>query len=276
MLDTEKTVEVTQSDSVSVDAVQDQATDSTPNDLEQFLMAEEAEAHEADAQEVTEAETVQADKADNEVPKGIKGRIQAAEAKADKRGYDRGRDEAMREFESYKQQMAEAFKELEEFKLERDAKKLAEQEHCSIGLAKRILRAEKGVAPAQETPVNVPARDEKGRFTANAGDEVQRRAEDLMKQAQSIKTAYGADVLETFRNDKAVQEKVGSGEWDMRDVYIHMLKSEKQTKPNNTVRPVRSGGGQNTYSAKGIRDLSSKGFDALNESIRKGKTFRFD
>ncbi len=277
MQDMEKTVAVTQPDSVSVDAVQDQATEETRNELEQFLSSVEDEAHEADANSADTNGTERASEAEHEVPKGIKGRIQAAEAKADKLGYERGRDEAMRELETYKQQMAERFKKLEEFELEQEAKALAEQEKCSIGIARRLIRAEKGL-PAQEKAPEAPARDEKGRFSVRPDNDLRVKAETLMKQANDIKSLYGADVLETFRNDKTVQQKVGSGEWDMRDVYIHMLSNKKQAsaEETNTPAPVRSGGAQRTVGVKSISDLNRKGLDALNESIRKGKTYRFD
>lgn len=277
MQDMEKTVAVTQPDSVSVDAVQDQATENTPSELEQFLSTVEAEAHEADAQETEAREETQASEAEPEVPKGIKGRIHAAEAKADQRGYERGRDEAMRELETYKQQMAERLRKLEEFELEQEAQALAEQEKCSIGIAKRIIRAERGL-PAQEKAPEAPVRDEKGRFTVRPDNDVRQKAEMLMNQANSIKSTYGADVLEAFRNDKAIQQKVGSGEWDMRDVYIHMLssKQKERVQETNAPAPVRSGGAQRSVGAPSISGLSNKGLDALNESIRKGKTFRFD
>lgn len=277
MVDMENTVATTQPDSVSVDAVQDQATETTQNELEQFLSSVEEETHEADAQETDTNEAEKASEAEPEVPKGIKGRIQAAEAKADQRGYERGRDEAMRELETYKQQMSERLKKLEEFELEQEAKALAEQEKCSIGIAKRIIRAERGL-PAQEKAPESPARDERGRFSVRTDNDVRQRAENLMKQANDIRSRYGADVLETFKNDKSVQQKVGSGEWDMRDVYIHMLstKQQERVQETNAPTPIRSGGAQRSVGAPSISSLSSKGLDALNESIRKGKTYRFD
>ena len=82
MQDMEKTVAVTQPDSVSDDAVQDQATENTQSELEQFLSSVEGEAHKADAQDTETREETQTSEAEPEVPKGIKGRIQAAEAKA--------------------------------------------------------------------------------------------------------------------------------------------------------------------------------------------------
>lgn len=274
MQDMEKTVAVTQPDSVSDDAVQDQATDETQSELEQFLSSVEGEAHEADAQDAETREETQTSEAEPEVPKGIKGRIQAAEAKADKLGYERGRDEARREFE---EKFAERLRKLEEYELEQEAKVLADQEKCSIGLAKRLIRAEKGI-PAQEKAPEAPVRDEKGRFSVRPDNDVRQKAETLMKQANDIKSLYGADVLETFKNDKAIQQKVGSGEWDMRDVYIHMLSAQKaeRVQETNTPQPIRSGGAQRTVGVTSISGLSKKGFDALNESLRTGKTIRFD
>lgn len=277
MVDMENTVAVTQPDSVSDDAVQDQATVETENELEKLLLAEDG-AQEAAASETETSEDEQAH--EEAVPKGIKGRIQAAEAKADQRGYDRGRQEALRELENYKASVAEKIRKLEELELEEEAKQLAKQENISLGIAKRLIKAERGLPTTERTP-EPPARDDNGRFSsAKADGGVRERAEMLMKQAESIKTAYGADVLETFKNDKNVQQKVGSGEWDMRDVYIHMLNTKPKTddaQEADAPSPIRSGGGaQRGINANDIAGLSNRAFEKMQESIRKGKVYKFE
>ena len=277
MVDMENTVAVTQPDSVSVDAVQDQATVKTENELEKLLLAEDR-AQEAAASETETSEDEQAH--EEAVPKGIKGRIQAAEAKADQRGYDRGRQEALKELENYKASVAEKIRKLEELELEEEAKQLAKQENISLGIAKRLIKAERGLPTTERTP-EPPARDDNGRFSSVKADSgVRERAEMLMKQAESIKTAYGADVLETFKNDKTVQQKVGSGEWDMRDVYIHMLNTKPKTdaaQEADAPSPIRSGGGaQRGINANDIAGLSNRAFEKMQESIRKGKVYKFE
>lgn len=269
MVDLENTgVETTESVSEEA-AVSQEQTQGTA--LDEF-MAEIADTEqEADAQtdteEATEVGTQQ--EQTNETPreKGIKGRIHAAEAKADKAGYDRGRAEALREWEAQKAEYEDKLAKYAEMELEADAKDLAAKEHCSIDFAKRILRIERGL-PAQEapkTPAPSPA--------APQQPDVKAKAEALYRQAQAVNAQYGIDVLEVFKTDKTVQAKINSGEWDFRDVALNVLSSGQQ--PKAKPAPVRSGGSGNA--PKGgldFKNMSDADFDRFNDQIAKGAVFR--
>lgn len=276
MVDMESTVEVTQPDSVSDDAVQDQATVETEaNDaLEQFLMDEpEQDAGTEENPENTVKEQ------QNEVPlnKGIKGRIAAAEAKADKLGYERGRTEAMREFEAYKAEIDAKLRKFQEMEIEQEARELARAEKCSVELAKRIIKAERGINPAEtKTPVT-PHAEANTERSFSAPNDAEARAKVLMAQAESIRNTHGVDTLEIFRTNEEVRKKVGSGAWDMRDVLVYSLTQTKKTepvKPAPAPKPVHSGGNAGYNVGLNFETMTNEQFAKFKAKIRGGASFR--
>lgn len=139
---------------------------------------------------------------DSSVPKALRGRIKASE----KRGYERG----MREVEErYKADLEE----LNNYRLERDVKALAEQEKISESLARRLILAERGnPAPRQPEPAQQP------QTTATQSNDINKRAQALYDQAQTIEAVTGLNVMEIFEKDAEVHRRVVSGEWDFREV----------------------------------------------------------
>ncbi len=273
MVDMENTVAVTQPDSVSADAVQDQETVETEQSaLEQFLM--EAEPEQDAETEGTSFETEQTQEQDETpVSKGIKGRIQAAEAKADRNGYDRGRAEVQREFEAYKAEINEKLREFEEYKLDKEARELAAKEKCSVDFAKRLIRAEKGL-PTFEKPVNTPVRAEEATRHSQPQNSAEEMAKTLMAQAQSIQKTHGVDTLEIFKNDPEVRKKVGSGEWDMRDVLIHSVMKNKSEQKTASPKPIHASGSRSYEGGIDFNNMTDAQYDQFRKRIINGAVYR--
>lgn len=270
MVDLETTgVETTEPVSEEAAVPQEQTQ---PTALDEFMAEIAEKEQEADAQtdtdEADEAGTRQEQTNESPREKGIKGRIHAAEAKADKAGYDRGRAEALKEWEAAKAEYETRLAKYAEMELEADAKELAAKEHCSVDFAKRILRIEKGL-PATETP-KTPAPSP---VAPKQQTDVQAKAQALYEQAQNVQKQYGIDVLELFQKDDAVKAKISSGEWDFRDVALSVL-SSGQKPQKATPTPVRSGGGKATKGGLDFANMSDADFDKFNEQIRKGAVFR--
>lgn len=251
-------------------AVPQEQTETTA--LDEFMAEIADKEQEADAQtdseEAGEADTQQEQTNESPREKGIKGRIHAAEAKADKAGYDRGRAEALKEWEAKKAEYEERLAKYAEMELEADAKELAAKEHCSVDFAKRILRMERGL-PASETPKT----PKPSPVAPKRQTDIQARAQALYTQAQEVQKQYGIDVLELFQKDDAVKAKISSGEWDFKDVALNALSSRQNTK-KATPAPVRSGGGKSTKGGLDFTNMSDADFDKFNEQIRKGAVFR--
>lgn len=268
MVDLENTGEVTNTQEVSEEAAVSQGQPET-NALDEFMAQIADEEQEADAQPETEqpqeTQNTQTQTDDTPQAKGIKGRIHAAEVKADKVGYDRGRAEALKEWEAQKAEYEARLAKYAEVELEADARALSAKEHISLEFAKRVLKLERGM-PAQEapkTPEPSPA--------AQPQADVKAKAEALYKQAQNVQAQYGIDVLTLFQNDETVKAKISSGEWDFRDVALNALASGQK---KQTPAPIRSGG--NNTSMSGGLDFSTmtdEQLDQFNAKIAKGAKF---
>ena len=267
MIFDETTGEVTDTQEVSEEAAVSQEQPETSS-LEQFLneaAESEADAQSSDSNEQAE-QTDAVDQAfDNN--KGIKGRIQAERAKADKSGYERGRAEAQAEFDRIKSEYEERLAKYAEMELESEAQQLSRDEHISVEFAKRILRAEKGVkAPTTQQP---QAQSQQPTL------DVKQRAQELYTQAQAVKQQYGIDPLEVFQRDQSVKAKVANGEWDMKDVALYAMKNNPTTEYKKpTPAPVRSGATRaQTSGGLDFANMSDEDFDKFNEKIRRGEKY---
>ena len=267
MIFDETTGEVTDTQEVSEEAAVSQEQPETSS-LEQFLneaAESEADAQSSDSNEQAE-QTDAVDQAfDNN--KGIKGRIQAERAKADKSGYERGRAEAQAEFDRIKSEYEERLAKYAEMELESEAQQLSRDEHISVEFAKRILRAEKGVkAPTTQQP---QAQSQQPTL------DVKQRAQELYAQAQTVKQQYGIDPLEVFQRDQSVKAKVANGEWDMKDVALYAMKNNPTTEYKKpTPAPVRSGATRaQTSGGLDFATMSDEDFEKFNAKIRKGEKY---
>lgn len=138
---------------------------------------------------------------DAAIPKALRGRIKASE----KRGYERGRQEVEARYRA-------DLEELNNFRIERDVRELAEKEKISESLARRLVLAERGLKPSEQTET-APAQPRSTDTT-----DVNQRAQKLYDQAQTIESVTGLNVMEIFQNDAEAHRKVVSGEWDFRDI----------------------------------------------------------
>lgn len=260
---------VTTNESVSEQSADVQAQDSTVSALEEF-MADTEEVTE-DAQETTEesaeAQTEQThETVQEEIPKGIKGRIMKAEANADKRGYARAQSEWAAEKAEYERRIAEFEAEKAEQLLEKDATDLSKKEHISVELAKRLLRAERGIkAPAaSEKPVETSKTEQKNVLS-------EERKTQLNNQAASIKNQYGIDVMSLVTDADA--QAIFDGKMDLWEVAMRSFNPNQEVK-QNAPKPVKAGG--NASSAKGGMDFSTmtdEEFDRFNEKISRGARY---
>lgn len=201
--------------------------------------------------------------------KGIRGRILAAEQKADARGYERGLAEAKKQYESERAKYETRIREFEEKQIEYDAKELSEKEGCSLEFAKRMLRLERNV-PEQKQPER--PRDEAGRFAA-ATDDSEKRANFLMKQGQEMQNTYGVDVFTEFKRNEEVKRKVASGEWDFKDVALSMIQANSTPK-KQTPRPVSSTNSTRNGQVLSFETMTDEQFDEFNRRLDSGQVYR--
>lgn len=284
------TGEVTTMENSGADAAPQDSPETEMNALEKFMTEMDNAENEADSpQDTTAGENANQEHSEttetpaSEVPKGIKGRIQAAEAKADARGYERGRTEAMREWETTKAEYEQKLAKYAEMELENDAKELAAKEKCSVDLAKRLLRMERGMTkPAAEkeesAKESAPTRDAKGRFVSrenDAGTDVQARAQALYDQAQAVQKSTGIDVLELFQTDAEVKRAVVSGEKDFKDIALERLAGGNKGARKPAPKPVSSGGAEAQSRVYSFKNMTDEEFDRFNRRLDQGAVVRF-
>lgn len=196
---------------------------------------------------------------------GIKGRL----LDADRKGYDRGKSEAEAAWQAEKAQYEARIRKLEELEIKDEAAKLAEQEHISVAIAERLIRAERGVPgsvqPDQETPAPQP-RDERGRFTARPQDDTNEYAQKLLEQADTIKRLTGQDMMALYNGNPDIQNRILNREIDFYGLAEEM-RGQKRMPP-----VVRSANGQ-TARHRGIADLTDEQFDELDRRLEQGAVF---
>lgn len=193
---------------------------------------------------------------------GIKGRLMESERKGHDKGYAEGQAAARAEWETMKADYDARLARLAEYELQHDAEELSKAEGCSVELAKRILRAERGMpTPA---PKEQPRDAQTGRFVKqeSMADD---RAKTLYEQAQNIKRMSGVDVLAIFNGDSEVRSKVASGEMDFFDVAREYGQDRRHSTP-----PVTRSGQAGIASERSIKNLSDDEFDRLDRLLAGG------
>lgn len=102
---------------------------------------------------------------------------------------------------------------------------------------------------------------------------VEERAALLMEQAEAISAAGGPDMLEVFREDPTIREKVATGEWDFQVAYGYLLGRESaggNARGRRGVPPaVRTPNNANTR--RSVAGMSDQEFEALNERLSRGE-----
>lgn len=277
MFDNENTVEVTTNESVHDDGVQAREDVGEIGAALDAFISDGEQTEETQTEDSTEAATVETEDTERgkKEPSWLKLRIQDVRTKADKAGYER----AMSEWQAKQTEYETRLRKLEELEIEEDAKAFAAKEHCSVELAKRVIRMERGIKPTEEVSEKTVARDAQGRFTkqtdapveAKPTNDAETRAKALYEQAQLVTRATGVDVLELFKENDEVKRLVGSGEWDFADVAREYAKAGGKSKPP---APVRA---SNTRTQGGTIDfmkMSSADFEKFQSKIHGGATFK--
>lgn len=258
----DNTVEVTQTESVQDDAVQAQE----PTALDEFMAETEAEQTEeqteaapAEEQPVQQAQTEE--QPQQELPKGIKGRILAAETKADKSGYERGRKEAEAEYQAKIAEYEARLEKLSEIELTQEAQELARKEHISLDFAKRVIRAEKGIAePKPQPEVQQPKTG-----TAKLNTDL------LKEQYENIKGVYGIDLLAPNVMTEDELKAVSEGRSDFNAVALKHLVDrapEKKQPPTPTPTSAPKSAGYD------FMTMTDEEFDRFNARIGSGHPFK--
>lgn len=269
----ENTAVVTPESNVSEQSADVQAQDSNVTALEEFMA--EPEETTGDDQGATE-ETAEAEKEQpteeasiEEVPKGIKGRILKAEEKADKRGYERAQSEWANEKAELQRRIAEYEAKELEAEIEKEAAKLARDEHISIGIARRLLRAERGVKPIEQT--SEKSADTAISKTNEAPVLSNQRKDALNSQAEQIKNRYGIDVLELVTEDDA--KAIFDGKMELWDVAMRAGKKEEPTPKKPAPTPVKSSATNAPTGGMDFLTMSDEDFDKFNAKIARGAVY---
>lgn len=195
-------------------------------------------------------------------PGWIKGRINKAVQKAVE-------ETEARITAQYEQKLAPIYESM----IDREAQMLVDSgEMKSLDMAKEYVRMKNNLpsAPVENPPKDNKDqnRDSQGRFAKSEEDDpvISARADILAKQAKKIKANRGVDVMEAFRSDPDVKNKVLSGEWDFYDV-AESLGNQKHVSPST--RSVNGGG----ISGVSVANMTSEQFQKLRENLAAGRRY---
>lgn len=207
-------------------------------------LANEPAAEAQEGEETVEQTTQEETGGEEPVSKALRGRIKASERK----GYERGKQEIEDKYRA-------DLEELNNYRLQREVKELAEKEKISESLAERLIRAERGLHPAttQSPQMNQPSAAE---------PTLEQRAQSLFNQAQTIRDYTGLDVMELFNTNADVHQKVVSGEWDFKDVARNYGKQSAAHVPSPARSTNRSG-----REAKTIATMTDAEFEAFDKQL---------
>ena len=222
-----------------------------------------------------------------------------------KKGYDQGRDDALREAEqkwekeraSYEARLAR----LAEIELKERAETLADKLGIPVAAAEYIARMEQkigqpiDVASEDEQPVQnktaKPAvqRDAAGRFVSQkpaqnpepSEQDYHARAQELAAEARQIQQETGLDMMELFRTDETFRRQIATGETTFTAaaaiIKAYSGKPAQQAQPaeRRAPRAVHDTGASTTPAGTfGIRSMSDEQFERFNKALEKGGRFR--
>ena len=158
---------------------------------------------------------------------------------------------------------------LREAQLEREADQLVSEGKISDReMALDYLRSKQGI-PTPATPAPAQRqRDDQGRFVAadKPDTEIQKRASELVAQADTILASTGVDVMALYNTDPAIRQKVLSGEWSFVEVFKNTQQAEA---PARAPAPIRSTNGFGMGGAD-FRKMTSEQFAKVNELLENG------
>ena len=195
----------------------------------------------------------------------------------EKRGYDRGREEAAREekarWDTERQSYEDRIAKLAEYEIQSEATQLAEKEKISKDLALRLIRAERGsgIKRSETQPTQTEPAQPKATYTptreANAA-----RAQQLMSEAAEIKRNTGLDMLDMFQKNESFRRAVAKGETSFTAAAAAIMATRGGgSGAPSTVRGTATGGGTGK---RKIMDMSSAELSKLDEALSRGGRFR--
>ncbi|GHU83280.1 hypothetical protein FACS1894196_2900 [Clostridia bacterium] len=107
--------------------------------------------------------------------------------------------------------------------------------------------------------------------TAAPEESVEARAQLLLQQAEAIAEAGGPDMVEAFREDTTIREKVLGGEWDFQVAYGYLLGIAAAGRQARRSVPsaVRAPNSASTH--KSVAAMSERELDELDERLARGE-----
>ncbi len=227
--------------------------DSDDQTLDSFLEEEE--------QKPEEKEQPKEDSQGTSEPGWIRKRVDKAVQKAV--AETEARMQAM-----FDQQMAP----IRERMIEDEARELVRQGAVKdLETAKELVRYRQGNPQQPANQQQMPARDEKGRFTQREDPAVSARIDMLAHQADVIKAKRGIDVIAEFNNNEEVKQNVVSGRMDFYDVAEQLAKQQNARK--KPPAPMRSPNGASGYQSTPISSMSDEAFEKLERSLKQGARY---
>ena len=206
--------------------------------------------------------------AEEEEPAQEKG---ASEPGWIKKRVDKAVQKAVAETEARMQAMFDAqMAPIREKLLEDEANKLVKNGTVrDLETAKELLRYRQGMSPEPAQGEGQP-RNEKGQFAPapERDPAIQAQIDMLQHQADRILDGGGPDVIEAFRNDPDIKEKVIRGEMDFYDVaeYLEDMQEQRRKPP----APMRSPNGASGSEKSTIASMSDEQFEKFEKKVSSG------
>ena len=206
--------------------------------------------------------------AEEEEPAQEKG---ASEPGWIKKRVDKAVQKAVAETEARMQAMFDAqMAPIREKLLEDEANKLVKNGTVrDLETAKELLRYRQGMSPEPTQGEGQP-RNEKGQFAPapERDPAIQAQIDMLQHQADRILDGGGPDVIEAFRNDPDIKEKVIRGEMDFYDVaeYLEDMQEQRRKPP----APMRSPNGASGSEKSTIASMSDEQFEKFEKKVSSG------
>lgn len=248
--------------------VEEMDTEVAGDDALQEDLVEESD----DSQSIEDftSEEDDAQPAEEEEPQQDKG---ASEPGWIKKRVDKAVQKAVAETEARMQAMFDAqMAPIREKLLEDEANKLVKNGTVKdLETAKELVRYRQGQnpVPTQQQGDSQP-RNEKGQFTSEPERDpaIQAQIDMLQHQADRILDGGGPDVIEAFRNDPNIKEKVIRGEMDFYDVaeYLEDIQEQRRKPP----APMRSPNGASGSEKSTIASMSDEQFERFEKKVSSG------
>lgn len=191
-------------------------------------------------------------------PGYVKKRIESAVAKA---------------LADYEAKMEARYAPLQERLFEMDAQELVRSGKVKdLETAKELVRYRNGMPAAPAAEPQQP-RNAQGQFTRQeqptSDPATSARIDMLQHQANRIKANGGPDVIDEFKTNPEIRQKVINGEMDFYEVAEQMRSSPKRKAPS----PMRSPNGASGSQKTAIDNMTDEQFARLEKRISEGARY---